>query len=77
MAKKNENTTVAEKRKQYTPEEFKKLVDNMAPIANLTKRAIEQKWTRMQLANEIVYRVKTEEQWQVIAASIIAVTITR
>ena len=77
MAKKNENTTVAEKRKQYTPEEFKKLVDNMAPIANLTKRAIEQKWTRMQLANEIVYRVKNEEQWQVIAASIIAVTITR
>lgn len=77
MAKKNENTPVAEKRKEYTPEEFKKLVDNMAPIANLTKRAIEQKWTRMQLANEIVYRVKTEEQWQVIAASIIAVTITR
>ena len=77
MAKKNENTTVAEKRKEYTPEEFKKLVDNMAPIANLTKRAIEQKWTRMQLANEIAYRVKNEEQWQVIAASIIAVTITR
>jgi len=77
MAKKNENTTVAEKRKEYTPEEFKKLVDNMAPIANLTKRAIEQKWTRMQLANEIAYRVKTEEQWQVIAASIIAVTIAR
>ena len=77
MAKKNENTTVAEKRKEYTPEEFKKLVDNMEPIANLTKRAIEQKWTRMQLANEIVYRVKTEEQWQVIAASIIAITITR
>lgn len=77
MAKKNENTPVAEKRKEYTPEEFKKLVDNMAPIANLTKRAIEQKWTRMQLANEIVYRVKTEEQWQVIAASIIAITIAR
>ena len=77
MAKKNENTPVAEKRKEYTPEEFKKLVDNMAPIANLTKRAIEQKWTRMQLANEIAYRVKTEEQWQVIAASIIAITITR
>ena len=77
MAKKNENTTVAEKRKEYTPEEFKKLVDNMEPIANLTKRAIEQKWTRMQLANEIAYRVKNEEQWQVIAASIIAITITR
>ena len=77
MAKKNEKTPVAEKRKEYTPEEFKKLVDSMLPIANLTKRAIEQKWTRMQLANEIAYRVKTEEQWQVIAASIIAVTITR
>jgi len=77
VAKKNEKTPVAEERKEYTPEEFKKLVDNMAPIANLTKRAIEQKWTRMQLANEIAYRVKTEEQWQVIAASIIAVTIAR
>ena len=77
MAKKNENTPVAEERKEYTPEEFKKLVDNMAPIAHLTERAIEQRWTRMQLANEIAYRVKTEEQWQVIAASIIAVTIAR
>ena len=77
MAKKNENTPVSEKRKEYTPEEFKKLVDNMTPIAHLTKRAIEQKWTRMQLANEIVYRIKTEEQWQVIAASIVAVTIAR
>ena len=77
MAKKKENTPVAEERKEYTPEEFKKLIDNMAPIANLTKRAIEQKWTRMQLVNEIAYRVKTEEQWQAIAASIIAVTIAR
>ena len=77
MAKKNEKTPVAEERKEYTPEEFKKLVDNMAPIANLTKRAIEQKWTRMKLANEIAYLVKTEEQWQVIAASIVAITITR
>lgn len=77
MAKKNEKTPVAEERKEYTPEEFKKLIDNMAPIANLTKRAIEQKWTRMQLVNEIAYRVKTEEQWQAIAASIIAVTIAR
>ena len=77
MAKKNEKTPVAEERKEYTPEEFKKLIDNMAPIANLTKRAIEQKWTRMKLANEIAYLVKTEEQWQVIAASIIAITITR
>lgn len=77
MAKKNEKTPVAEKRKEYTPEEFKKLVDNMAPIAHLTKRAIEQKWTRMQLANEIAYRIKTEEQWQVIAASIVAVTVAR
>lgn len=77
MAKKKENTPVAEERKEYTPEELKKLVDNMLPIAHLTKRAIEQKWTRMQLANEIAYRVKTEEQWQVIAASIIAVTIAR
>ena len=77
MAKKNENTPVAEERKEYTPEEFKKLVDNMAPIAHLTERAIAQKWTRMQLANEIAHRVKTEEQWQVIAASTIAITITR
>lgn len=77
MAKKNEKTPVAEKRKEYTPEEFTKLVDNMLPIAHLTERAIEQKWTRMQLANEIAYRVKTEEQWQVIAASIIAIAITR
>ena len=77
MAKKNENTPVAEERKEYTPEEVKKLVDNMTPIGNLTKRAIEQKWTRMQLVNEIAYRVKNEEQWQVIAASIIAVTIAR
>jgi len=77
VAKKNEKTPVAEERKEYTPEEFKKLVDNMAPIANLTKRAIEQKWTRMKLANEIAYLVKTEEQWQVIAASIVAITITR
>jgi hypothetical protein len=77
MAKKNENIPVTEERKEYTPEEFTKLVDNMAPIANLTERAIKQKWTRMQLANEIAYRVKTEEQWQVIAASIIAVTIAR
>lgn len=77
MAKKNENTPVAEKRKEYTPNEFRKLVDNKLPIDHLTKRAIEQKWTRMQLANEIAYRVKTEEQWQVIAAAIIAATITR
>ena len=75
--KRKKNTPVAEERKEYTPEELKKLVDNMAPIAHLTKRAIEQKWTRIQLANEIAYRVKTEEQWQVIAASIIAVTIAR
>jgi hypothetical protein len=77
VAKKNENTPVAEERKEYTPEEFTKLVDNMAPIGHLTERAIEQKWTRMQLANEIAYRVKNEEQWQVIAASIIAITIAR
>ena len=77
MTKKNEKTPVAGKRKEYTPEEFTKLVDNMAPIGHLTERAIEQKWTRMQLANELAYRIKTEEQWQVIAASIIAVTITR
>ena len=77
MAKKNEKTSVAEERKEYTPEEFKKLVDNMAPIARLTERAIAQKWTRMQLANELAYRIKTEEQWQVIAASIVAVTIAR
>ena len=77
MAKKNEKTSVAEERKEYTPEEVKKLVDNMLPIGNLTQRAIDQKWTRMQLVNEIMYRIKTEEQWQAIAASIIAITITR
>lgn len=77
MAKKNEKTSVTEERKEYTPEEIKKLVDNMLPIGNLTKKAIEQKWTRMQLVNEIMYRIKIEEQWQAIAASIIAVTITR
>lgn len=77
MAKKNEKTPVAEERKEYTPNEFKKLVDNMAPTAHLIERAIAQKWTRMQLVNEIAYLVKTEEQWQAIAASIIAITITK
>lgn len=77
MAKKNEKTPVAEERKEYTPNEFEKLVDNMAPTAHLIERAIAQKWTRMQLVNEIAYLVKTEEQWQAIAASIIAITITK